>query len=184
MLALARAPLRALRTPTSTPSPLASSSRHLSSIVSPASHPARCACARCASRSAPTSTIVRAPTHPSSSPSSPSSSGTLSSFASPLGATRLASRLAPTHPRACGCAGCAPRAAPAAAGLVGVPARPGSGSSAATVAARQAALVNGVRTMKVKSSVKIYCSGCQSVRRKGTVFILCSLNPKHKQRQG
>lgn len=66
-----------------------------------------------------------------------------------------------------------------------------------------------VRGMKVRSSVKKLCEGCkvrllrlrsmrrdgglmtvQSVRRKGGkkgkghVYIICSLNPKHKQRQG
>ncbi|KAG4031242.1 hypothetical protein MFRU_009g00330 [Monilinia fructicola] len=47
-----------------------------------------------------------------------------------------------------------------------------------------------VRGMKVRSSVKKLCEGCKSVRRKGGksgkghVYIICSLNPKHKQRQG
>ncbi|EKD21818.1 ribosomal protein L36 [Drepanopeziza brunnea f. sp. 'multigermtubi' MB_m1] len=47
-----------------------------------------------------------------------------------------------------------------------------------------------VRGMKVRSSVKKLCGGCKSVRRKGGksgkghVYIICSLNPKHKQRQG
>lgn len=37
--------------------------------------------------------------------------------------------------------------------------------------------------MKVRSSVKKLCDGCKSVRRKGrTVYIICSKNPKHKQR--
>ena len=62
------------------------------------------------------------------------------------------------------------------------------------------------RGMKVRSSVKKLCDGCkvghlldlagrehselmvrlclQSVRRKGYVYIICSKNPKHKQRQG
>ncbi|KAI5370222.1 Putative ribosomal protein L36 [Septoria linicola] len=43
-----------------------------------------------------------------------------------------------------------------------------------------------VRGMKVRSSVKKLCEGCKSVRRKGGkyVYIICSKNPKHKQRQG
>ncbi|KAF2719383.1 hypothetical protein K431DRAFT_251468 [Polychaeton citri CBS 116435] len=43
-----------------------------------------------------------------------------------------------------------------------------------------------VRGMKVRSSVKKLCDGCKSVRRKGGkyVYIICSKNPKHKQRQG
>ncbi|KAI9641052.1 hypothetical protein NHQ30_010480 [Ciborinia camelliae] len=50
--------------------------------------------------------------------------------------------------------------------------------------------VEQVRGMKVRSSVKKLCEGCKSVRRKGGksgkghVYIICSLNPKHKQRQG
>ncbi|KAI4842037.1 hypothetical protein E4T45_09230 [Aureobasidium sp. EXF-8846] len=40
------------------------------------------------------------------------------------------------------------------------------------------------RGMKVRSSVKKLCDGCKSVRRKGGkyVYIICSKNPKHKQR--
>ncbi|KAF2840483.1 hypothetical protein M501DRAFT_931906, partial [Patellaria atrata CBS 101060] len=36
----------------------------------------------------------------------------------------------------------------------------------------------------VRSSVKKLCDGCKSVRRKGGryVYIICSKNPKHKQR--
>ncbi|OCL00733.1 uncharacterized protein K441DRAFT_650174 [Cenococcum geophilum 1.58] len=43
-----------------------------------------------------------------------------------------------------------------------------------------------VRGMKVRSSVKKLCDGCKSVRRKGGkyVYIICSKNQKHKQRQG
>ncbi|TKX18437.1 putative ribosomal protein L36 [Elsinoe australis] len=46
--------------------------------------------------------------------------------------------------------------------------------------------LGGVRGMKVRSSVKKLCDGCKSVRRKGGkyVYIICSKNPKHKQRQG
>ncbi|CCX30045.1 ribosomal protein L36-domain-containing protein [Pyronema domesticum] len=40
------------------------------------------------------------------------------------------------------------------------------------------------RGMKVRSSVKKLCDGCMSVRRKGRVYIICSKNQKHKQRQG
>ncbi|KAG0645501.1 50S ribosomal L36 [Hyphodiscus hymeniophilus] len=58
-------------------------------------------------------------------------------------------------------------------------------------------LANGVtvtgqsRGMKTMSSVKKRCEGCKAVRRKGgnkngkgRVYIICSLNPKHKARQG
>ncbi|BGP50645.1 hypothetical protein JCM10450v2_006564 [Rhodotorula kratochvilovae] len=167
MLILARASLRALR-PSAAPSSSSSfsSSRTLTSLATPATHSPRCSCARCAPRSSPISSIVRAPTQPGS-----------------IAGVRAASRLAPSeasHPRGCGCQRCAPRAAPAASGIVGVPARPSA--VAPTTAARTA--VDGERGMKVKAAVKKLCSGCQSVRRQGTVFILCSLNPKHKQRQG
>ncbi|CAG8567545.1 16730_t:CDS:1 [Acaulospora morrowiae] len=45
-------------------------------------------------------------------------------------------------------------------------------------------LIGGVRGMKVRSSVKRLCDGCYTVKRKGTVYVLCKKNPKHKQRQG
>ncbi|MFA6446506.1 MAG: 50S ribosomal protein L36 [Candidatus Paceibacterota bacterium] len=38
--------------------------------------------------------------------------------------------------------------------------------------------------MKVRSSVKKLCDKCKVVRRKGRVFIICSSNLRHKQRQG
>ena len=40
------------------------------------------------------------------------------------------------------------------------------------------------RGMKVRSSVKIMCDGCNVVRRKGRVYILCTKNPRHKQVSG
>lgn len=38
--------------------------------------------------------------------------------------------------------------------------------------------------MKVRSSVKLMCEHCRVVLRKGVVRIICSRNPRHKQRQG
>lgn len=38
--------------------------------------------------------------------------------------------------------------------------------------------------VKVRSSVKPICEHCKIIRRKGIVRIICSRNPKHKQRQG
>ncbi|MBU1015125.1 50S ribosomal protein L36 [Patescibacteria group bacterium] len=38
--------------------------------------------------------------------------------------------------------------------------------------------------MKVRSSTKKFCKDCRVVRRKGRVYIVCKVNPKHKQRQG
>ena len=38
--------------------------------------------------------------------------------------------------------------------------------------------------MKVKASVKKICPNCKVVKRKGKIRIICSKDPKHKQRQG
>ncbi len=38
--------------------------------------------------------------------------------------------------------------------------------------------------MKVRSSVRRICENCKIIRRKGVVRVICSKNPKHKQRQG
>jgi large subunit ribosomal protein L36 len=38
--------------------------------------------------------------------------------------------------------------------------------------------------MKVRASVKKICSKCKVVKRKGVIRVICSVDPKHKQRQG
>ncbi len=38
--------------------------------------------------------------------------------------------------------------------------------------------------MKVQVSVKKRCRDCQIIRRKGRVYVICSANPRHIQRQG
>jgi len=38
--------------------------------------------------------------------------------------------------------------------------------------------------MKVSASVKPRCEKCKVIRREGVVMVICSKNPKHKQRQG
>ncbi|QBP17846.1 50S ribosomal protein L36 [Acetilactobacillus jinshanensis] len=38
--------------------------------------------------------------------------------------------------------------------------------------------------MKVRPSVKRLCEHCKIVHRRGHVMVICSANPKHKQRQG
>ncbi len=38
--------------------------------------------------------------------------------------------------------------------------------------------------MKVRSSVKKICPKCRVIRRHGKVMVICTTNPKHKQRQG
>ena len=38
--------------------------------------------------------------------------------------------------------------------------------------------------MKVKASIRKICRNCKIVRRKGVLYVICSADPKHKQRQG
>ncbi|HEV2460270.1 MAG TPA: 50S ribosomal protein L36 [Ktedonobacterales bacterium] len=38
--------------------------------------------------------------------------------------------------------------------------------------------------MKVRASVKPRCEHCKVIRRERVVMVICSKNPKHKQRQG
>jgi large subunit ribosomal protein L36 len=38
--------------------------------------------------------------------------------------------------------------------------------------------------MKVLASVKKICRNCKIIRRKGVVRVICSKDPRHKQRQG
>ncbi|MBP9038470.1 MAG: 50S ribosomal protein L36 [Candidatus Syntrophosphaera sp.] len=38
--------------------------------------------------------------------------------------------------------------------------------------------------MKVRSSVKKLCKDCRIIKRNGIIRVICSSNPKHKQRQG
>ena len=38
--------------------------------------------------------------------------------------------------------------------------------------------------MKVRSSVKKICENCKVVKRHGVVYVICSADAKHKQRQG
>ncbi|MFA6006120.1 MAG: 50S ribosomal protein L36 [Candidatus Paceibacterota bacterium] len=37
--------------------------------------------------------------------------------------------------------------------------------------------------MKVRSTVKKFCTKCKFVKRRGVIFVTC-VTPKHKQRQG
>ena len=37
--------------------------------------------------------------------------------------------------------------------------------------------------MKVRSSVKKICEHCKVVRRGGVIRVICTRNPRHKQRQ-
>lgn len=38
--------------------------------------------------------------------------------------------------------------------------------------------------MKVRASVKKICKDCRIIKRNGVIRVICSVNPKHKQRQG
>ncbi|MGE5522322.1 MAG: 50S ribosomal protein L36 [Rhodospirillaceae bacterium] len=38
--------------------------------------------------------------------------------------------------------------------------------------------------MKVLASVKKICRNCKVIKRKGVVRVICSKDPRHKQRQG
>lgn len=38
--------------------------------------------------------------------------------------------------------------------------------------------------MKVRPSVKRMCEHCKVIRRRGVVRVICTSNPRHKQRQG
>ncbi len=38
--------------------------------------------------------------------------------------------------------------------------------------------------MKVRSSVRRLCLNCKIVRRRGVLRVVCSSDPRHKQRQG
>ncbi|PNX80332.1 50S ribosomal protein l36, partial [Trifolium pratense] len=43
---------------------------------------------------------------------------------------------------------------------------------------------NRDKLIQVRSSVKKMCEYCRTIKRKGRVYIMCTANPKHKQRQG
>jgi large subunit ribosomal protein L36 len=38
--------------------------------------------------------------------------------------------------------------------------------------------------MKVRPSVKAMCEHCRVIKRHGRTIVICSNNPRHKQRQG
>lgn len=38
--------------------------------------------------------------------------------------------------------------------------------------------------MKVGASVKPICKDCKTIRRNGSLRVICKANPRHKQRQG
>ncbi len=44
--------------------------------------------------------------------------------------------------------------------------------------------IEGGQVMKVHASVKCRCDSCKIIRRHRVVMVICSKNPKHKQKQG
>ncbi|MCL2626478.1 MAG: 50S ribosomal protein L36 [Cystobacterineae bacterium] len=38
--------------------------------------------------------------------------------------------------------------------------------------------------MKIRASVKKICDKCKVIRRRGVLRVICSADPRHKQRQG
>ncbi|WP_225639608.1 50S ribosomal protein L36 [Candidatus Profftia sp. (ex Adelges kitamiensis)] len=38
--------------------------------------------------------------------------------------------------------------------------------------------------MKVRASIKKLCRNCKIVKRSGVLYVICNVEPKHKQRQG
>ena len=38
--------------------------------------------------------------------------------------------------------------------------------------------------MKVRASVKKVCRNCKMIKRKGVLRVICSVEPRYKQRQG
>ncbi|AEX99926.1 50S ribosomal protein L36 [Oceanimonas pelagia] len=38
--------------------------------------------------------------------------------------------------------------------------------------------------MKVRASVKAICRNCKIIKRHGVIRVICTSDPKHKQRQG
>jgi large subunit ribosomal protein L36 len=44
--------------------------------------------------------------------------------------------------------------------------------------------LRGAHEMKVRPSVKKICKNCKIVRRRRVVHVICTSDPRHKQRQG
>ena len=40
-----------------------------------------------------------------------------------------------------------------------------------------------VRTYKVRTSLRLRCSNCRFVKRRGVLRVICKENPRHKQKQ-
>lgn len=62
--------------------------------------------------------------------------------------------------------------------MVAAEVRRGAGDKAGRTPATE------IKAMKVRASVKKMCRNCKIVRRNGVVRVICSAEPRHKQRQG
>lgn len=103
----------------------------------------------------------------------------------PLGRapSRALSQLSPAPSRTTLAVRHAPRLAPQPRNPIATIAGSRLGLASALVCHAQSRFQQ-IRGMKTRSSVKRLCDGCKPVRRKNRVYIICSKNPKHKQRQG
>ena len=129
-----------------------------SSLIFRPNHPSNCNCRSC---SATISTLL-----PPTRPTAPSRALSTLLFK-------------PNHPTNCHCHSCTadissllPPTQPTA---------PTRSYHAPATAPEILKTVPNARGMKVRSAIKVYCNGCNIIRRKGTVFVICSKDPKHKQ---
>ena len=144
-----------------------------SSLIFRPNHPSNCNCRSC---SATISTTL-----PPTRPATPAATRTLSTLL-----------FKPNHPSNCNCHSCSaditstlpplkpstPTAPTRSLSLLATSHLPHS-----VLAHRidQTTPTTAQRGMKVRSAIKVYCNGCNIIRRKETVFVICSKDPKHKQ---
>ena len=115
------------------------------------------------------SSLIFRPNHPVNC-NCHSCSATISTLLPPTRPRTLSRSLStllfkPNHPTNCNCHSCAVEIS-----SLLPPTRPSTPPSNTLM-----------RGMKVRSAIKVYCNGCNIIRRKGTVFVICSKDPKHKQ---
>lgn len=130
-------------------------------FLSSPNHPSSCNCARCSS----SPIAIRAPPSRPTAATPINNSSSLSLFKRNLGSIS-----SPNHPTTCLCARCS-------SSPIGLtpPTRPSTVSGGSSLVGSQS------RGMKVRSAIKKYCDACSIVKRQGTVFVICSKDPKHKQ---
>lgn len=161
--------------------------RPISTLLNRPNHPTTCTCRTC---SAPISSHP-GPTRPSSAPFLPTNQ------------IRQLSTIGITRPAVggCNCRNCLAGLTGAGGKICERPKRPTTGEERsfstsilrsptstsfsldvlAASGSQMGEMVSSVRGMKVRSAIKKYCNGCNLVKRKGTVFVICSKDKKHKQ---